>query len=72
MEYKQAPPDLQDFVERAQAFWEQIDVDILQPIIHGALETEEEAAVRAEMMDKITRLQKQYELHVDILSNPQQ
>jgi hypothetical protein len=72
MEYKQAPPDLQTFVDRAQAFWEQIDVDALQPVIHGEPETKEQADARAEMMEKITHLQKQYELHVGTLSNPQQ
>lgn len=61
MEYKQAPPELEGFVERAQSFWEQIDVDGMQPVIYQDEETDEEKAKRAEMMRLIEEKQKAYE-----------
>lgn len=72
MEYKQPPPELSGFVDRAQDFWNNIDVDEMQPVIHAPPETDEQKASRIEMMNKIAQKQKEYEDFVKINEKSQQ
>lgn len=60
MEYKQPTEDMKEFVERAQEWWENIDVAALQPIVHGPPVSEERMAARAEQMRKIEELNRAY------------
>ena len=61
MEYKDPTEDMKPFVERAQAFWEQIDVEEMKPIIHGELPSEEVMRKRAAELARAERLMEQYE-----------
>jgi hypothetical protein len=61
MEYKQPTPDLETFVAHAQAFWDIVDVDAMQPVIHGDSETDEMKQKRANEKANIERLQKEYD-----------
>lgn len=60
MEYKEPTEDLKPFVERAQAFWDQVDVEAMKPIIHGDLPSEEAMKERAQALAKAEELMKQY------------
>jgi hypothetical protein len=42
MEYKEPTEDMKSFVERAQGFWKHVDVEAMQPVIHGGDEPSEE------------------------------
>jgi hypothetical protein len=61
MEYKEPTEDLKPFVERAQAFWEHINVDEMQPIVHGDPIPEDELKRREEEFLKIQEKIKEYE-----------
>ncbi len=60
MEFKEAPEELKPYVERAQAFWEKVDIDKMQPIVLGPVPSAEEMAERAQRLEQIQELQKQF------------
>jgi hypothetical protein len=60
MEFKEAPAELKPYVERARAFWANVDVGALQPVVHGPVPSEKEMAERANNLAKIQKLQQQY------------